>query len=169
MITNGAGKVQFTFRIPEYRFAGQESALRFKTGDVEFRLTSSSIDDRSTSPLTAAQEIYSAKGVLETEQETIIATRNARVIQTTVNQVTSRLTETTKDRLFKRRLARNGLQADQRLRVKLIRDGKFVPMWPDCFRWIKNGQYEQFLELREQKSKSRLNPMLAKKASDQPF
>ena len=63
----------------------------------------------------------------------------------------------------------DALQADQRLRVKLIRDGKFVPMWPDCFRWIKNGQYEQFLELREQKSKSRLNPMLAKKASDQPF
>ena len=58
---------------------------------------------------------------------------------------------------------------NQRLRVKLIRDGKFVPMWPDCFRWIKNGQYEQFLELREQKSKSRLNPMLANKASNQPF
>jgi len=63
----------------------------------------------------------------------------------------------------------DALEADSRLRVKLIRDGKFVPMWPDCFRWIKNGQYEQFLELREQKSKSRLNPMLAKKASDQPF
>ena len=63
----------------------------------------------------------------------------------------------------------DALEADQRLRVKLIRDGKFVPMFPDCFRWIKNGQYEQFLELREQKSKSRLNPMLAKKASDQPF
>jgi len=63
----------------------------------------------------------------------------------------------------------DALEADQRLRVKLIRNGKFVPMWPDCFRWIKNGQYEQFLELREQKSKSRLNPMLAKKASDQPF
>jgi len=63
----------------------------------------------------------------------------------------------------------DALESDQRLRVKLIRDGKFVPMFPDCFRWIKNGQYEQFLELREQKSKSRLNPMLAKKASDQPF
>ena len=63
----------------------------------------------------------------------------------------------------------DALEADQRLRVKLIRDGKFVPMWPDCFRWIKNGQYEQFLELREQKSKSRLNPMLANKSSDQPF
>jgi hypothetical protein len=63
----------------------------------------------------------------------------------------------------------DALEADQRLRVKLIRDGKFVPMFPDCFRWIKNGQYEQFLELREQKSKSRLNPMLANKASNQPF
>ena len=63
----------------------------------------------------------------------------------------------------------DALEADSRLRVKLIRDGKFVPMWPDCFRWIKNGQYEQFLELREQKSKSRLNPMLANKASNQPF
>ena len=63
----------------------------------------------------------------------------------------------------------DALEADQRLRVKLIRDGKFVPMWPDCFRWIKNGQYEQFLELREKKSKSRLNPMLANKASNQPF
>ena len=63
----------------------------------------------------------------------------------------------------------DALEADQRLRVKLIRDGKFVPMWPDCFRWIKNGQYEQFLELREQKSKSKLNPILANKASDQPF
>ena len=63
----------------------------------------------------------------------------------------------------------DALEADQRLRVKLIRDGKFVPMWPDCFRWIKNGQYEQFLELREQKSKSRLNPMLANKPSNQPF
>ena len=63
----------------------------------------------------------------------------------------------------------DALEADQRLRVKLIRDGKFVPMWPDCFRWIKNGQYEQFLELREQKSKSNLNPMLANKPSNQPF
>ena len=63
----------------------------------------------------------------------------------------------------------DALEADQRLRVKLIRDGKFVPMWPVCFRWIKNGQYEQFLELREQKSKSNLNPMLANKPSNQPF
>ena len=29
LITNGAGKVEFDFRIPEYRFSGQESQPRF--------------------------------------------------------------------------------------------------------------------------------------------
>ena len=33
-------------------------------------------------PLTAANTIYHAVGILETEQETIIATRNAQVVQT---------------------------------------------------------------------------------------
>jgi hypothetical protein len=94
LVTNGAGKVEFTFRIPEYRFAGQQAVPKFKSGDVEFRLTSSSTDDRSTLPLTAGQEIYTAKGVIETEQETIISTRNARVVQTSVNQTTSKFTST---------------------------------------------------------------------------
>ena len=47
LITNGAGKVEFDFRIPEYRFSGQESNPRFKSGELEFRLTSSSVNDRS--------------------------------------------------------------------------------------------------------------------------
>ena len=98
LVTNGAGKVECTFRIPEYRFAGQQNVLRFKTGDVEFRFSSSSTDDRSTLPLTAGQETYTAKGVIETEQETIIATRNAKVVQTTVNQTTSRTTSTSRVR-----------------------------------------------------------------------
>ena len=29
LITDGAGKVEFDFRIPEYRFSGQESNPRF--------------------------------------------------------------------------------------------------------------------------------------------
>lgn len=61
------------------------------------------------------------------------------------------------------------LEADSKLRVKLIREDKFVPMWPDCFRWIKNGQYEQFLELRKPENQSRLKPWLKNKASNQPF
>ena len=42
-------------------------------------------------------------------------------------------------------------------------------MFPDCHRWISKGQYEQFLELRKRQTKSRLNPMLANKPSNQPF
>ena len=38
---------------------------------------------------TAGNAIYTAKGILETEQETIIATRNATVAQTSVSQSTS--------------------------------------------------------------------------------
>ena len=82
LITNGAGNVEFTFRIPEHRFAGQESVPKFRTGEVEFRLTSSSTNNKSVLPLSAGQKTYKAIGILETEQETIIATRNAEVVET---------------------------------------------------------------------------------------
>ena len=73
------------------------------------------------------------------------------------------LDKTTKEKL------EDCLEADSRLRVKLIREGKFVPMWPDCFRWIRNGQYEQFLELRKPENQSKLKPWLKNKSKDQPF
>ena len=40
LISSAAGKVEGSFWIPEYRFRGQESQPRFRTGEVEFRLTS---------------------------------------------------------------------------------------------------------------------------------
>ena len=61
------------------------------------------------------------------------------------------------------------LQADINLRIKKIRNAEWGPQFPDCHRWISKGQYEQFLELRKRQTKSRLNPMLANKASNQPF
>ena len=39
------------------------------------------------------------------------------------------------------------LLADIKQRIRKDKKGDWVPMFPDCFRWIKNGQYEQFLEL----------------------
>jgi len=90
LITTVSGKVEATFAIPEHRFAGQENVPKFQTGEVEFRLTSSSTDDRTSDPVTAGQAIYHANGILETEQETIIATRNGRFVQDQVNQTTSR-------------------------------------------------------------------------------
>ena len=104
LITTAAGKIEGTFNIPDYRFSGQGNVPRFKTGELEFRITSSSTNARAgvggvtTQPSTAGTVIYMAKGILETEQETIIATRNAIVVTTNVQQTTSRDASTTRDR-----------------------------------------------------------------------
>ena len=86
LVTNGAGRVEGTFTIPDPKISGN---LRFQTGDVNFRLTSSIQNDRKNQPVTAGEATYSAKGILETEQETIIATRNAEVVRTNVTEQTS--------------------------------------------------------------------------------
>ena len=96
LITNSTGNVNGSFRIPEYRFKGQENIPKFKTGEVEFRLTSSSTNDQVTLPKTAASVTYQAKGILETEQETILATRNANVSQNFVTETTSILDTSTR-------------------------------------------------------------------------
>ena len=106
LITTAAGKVEGTFEIPEYRFPGTTQNPRFRTGETEFRITSSPVNERATQggiskePLTAANTIYHAVGILETEQETIIATRNAQVVQTKVSQTTSRNTSTSSQRVI---------------------------------------------------------------------
>ena len=94
LVTDGAGKVECTFRIPEYRFSGQESQPKFKTGDVEFRLTSDSNNKASGIPLSAGHTIYRAKGILEVKEETILATRNGEIVQTNVNDKTSNYSKT---------------------------------------------------------------------------
>jgi hypothetical protein len=101
LITTAVGKVEGNFEIPDPKIEGN---LQFKTGELQFRLTSSSknltgsdasADTNSTADAladqlsTAGNAIYTAKGILETEQETIIATRNAIVSQIRVNQTTS--------------------------------------------------------------------------------
>ena len=89
LVTDIQGKVEFSFRIPEYRFAGQASIPKFKTGDVDFRLTSSETNVKIPAPSTVGQTIYAAKGIVNTTQQTIEATRNATVVQETVTQTQS--------------------------------------------------------------------------------
>ena len=113
LITNSAGKIEGTFNIPDYKFRGQSNIPRFRTGEIEFRLTSSSINTRAgvagqrSDASTAGQTIYQAQGILETEQETIIATRNAIVVQTAMSQTTSRTSSTTRDRLIQQQVNQN--------------------------------------------------------------
>ena len=54
--------------------------------------------------------------------------------------------------------------------MKKYRKGDWVPMFPDCFRWIKNAQYEQFLELASSKKDVIVNKQPTKdKSSELPF
>jgi hypothetical protein len=104
LVTNGAGKVEFTFEIPEYRFSGQENQPKFRTGEIEFRLTTSPTNSKATIPASAGTTIYRAQGTLETLRETIIATRNAEVVQTSVNQDRSITNTSTTTRIIQNKI-----------------------------------------------------------------
>ena len=139
LISDIQGKVEFSFRIPEYRFAGQQSIPKFKTGDVDFRLTSDDENKKAPAPSTVGQTIYTAKGIVNTEQQTIHATRNARVIQETVTQtqtVTSQATQLTRH--------------DPLAQTFLISEkgGCFIPS-VDIFFSKKDNNLPVWVELRE--------------------
>ena len=93
LVTSAAGKISGTFAIPNPNTNGNP---RFRTGDRLFRLTSSATNIEKPEPETFGQAIYSATGYLNTIQETIIATRNARVETRNVEQ--SRATSRTDTR-----------------------------------------------------------------------
>jgi len=85
IITSPSGRVKGTFSIPDPKISGNP---QFRTGQVSFRLTSSPTNIVSTDPVTAGETNYSAVGILQTEQETIIATRNAELRRISVSQST---------------------------------------------------------------------------------
>ena len=81
LISDGIGNCEGTFTIPDPKISGNP---RFSTGDIEFVLTAdpnnAQVGDGANEIVvrqTFAEAIYSAKGILDTQQETIIATRNA--------------------------------------------------------------------------------------------
>ena len=95
MIATGTGKIEGTFVIPDPKVSGNP---RFSTGDIKFRLTSSSIDgptNLDSSHGTAGDTIYHAAGVLETQQETITSTKNAEVARYSTSEDSSSSSPTT--------------------------------------------------------------------------
>ena len=150
LVSDGKGDVEGTMRIPEYRFAGQQAVPKFKTGEVEFRITSSSTNLRTPLPKTAGQTTYVAKGILETEQETIVATRNARVVQTGVSETTSRLD--TSSRVISRQdidFGRNDKNPDPLAQTFLVEEagGCFVTEL-DVYVETKDNDLPMWVELR---------------------
>ena len=85
LITNSNGEVQGTFEIPDPKVKGNP---KFETGQVPFRLTSSPTNKQKPYPVTAAETLYQASGILRTTQATIRATRNAKVVRTHVTEST---------------------------------------------------------------------------------
>jgi len=70
-----------TFAIPDPKISGNP---QFQTGDILFKITASATNEND--PETFAQTTYSATGILETRQETIIATRNGRLATENISQ-----------------------------------------------------------------------------------
>ena len=85
LTTDANGSISGTFLIPN------NSALNFKAGDKEFKLTQSSINDNDTAT-TSAVAMYTASGMIETVENVIMSTRTAII------QRTSAGTETAGDR-----------------------------------------------------------------------
>ena len=96
LVTDAAGSVSGTFALPDPKVTGNP---KFRTGERNFRLTSSPTNVQVPDPETFAQAIYAATGILNTVQESLIATRNARI---EVRRVTER-----------RNLARRGVTRDR--------------------------------------------------------
>jgi len=86
LISSASGRIKGQFNLPDPKIAGNP---KFATGEVNFRLTSSPTNITSIDPITAGEATYFAIGILETEQEKIIATRNAEIRRTNVNDSTS--------------------------------------------------------------------------------
>ena len=98
IVTDSVGNAKGNFFIPDPKVAGNP---RFSTGDVEFKLTTSPINGMIGTdklPGSSGSAIFSASGLLETRQETIIATRNADVSRTQVAGATSFNTQTSNTR-----------------------------------------------------------------------
>jgi hypothetical protein len=76
LVTDANGSVTGTFAIPDPKVS---SNPRWRTGERVFRLTSSSTNDTTSAPDTAANVEYVARGTIQTVQNTIISTRTAGV------------------------------------------------------------------------------------------
>jgi len=80
LVTDANGAVSGTFAIPD---PTNNSNPRWRTGQRVFRLTSS-VTNSSTDVETAAEGDYTARGSIETVQNTIVSTREAQTVRQTV-------------------------------------------------------------------------------------
>ena len=83
LTTDASGAVSGTFAIPSPTVSGNPT---WQTGDINFRLTSSSTNSTASKSETMAQANYVASGILETRERDVVGTRNARIETTSVEE-----------------------------------------------------------------------------------
>ena len=82
IVTDAGGACSGTFAIPD---PTNDDNPRWRTGERVFRLTSSS-SNSSTNVETSGEADYVARGLIETVQETIISTREPRLVREAVTE-----------------------------------------------------------------------------------
>lgn len=93
LVSDDNGAVSGTFSIPDPTV---DANPRWRTGQRVFRLTSSSTDNR-TDVQTSAEADYLARGILETVQNTIISTREPRIVRSSTSEDRSISRTSTRD------------------------------------------------------------------------
>ena len=83
LTTNAQGYVKGAFAIPD---PTDTSKPKWRTGDRAFRLTTSSTNTLTGDVFTSAEANYTAKGLLQNVQETIVSTREAQVQRTDLQE-----------------------------------------------------------------------------------
>ena len=84
LITDGSGNLRGSFFISNPNVAGN---LKFKTGTRLFRLTDQTDDNRVTGKSDSSAEAeFTSSGLLQTQQETLISVRNARITSEELRQ-----------------------------------------------------------------------------------
>jgi len=78
IVTDNSGAATGTFTIPDPKVDGNP---RWRTGQRVFRLTSSSTNNTTSDVETSAEADYVASGILETVQNTIVSTREPRLVR----------------------------------------------------------------------------------------
>lgn len=73
LTTTDSGSILGSFFIPN------TDAIKFRTGDVEFKLLDISVNQDSVST-SGAKEYFTSRGVLETVEETLRSTRNIKIV-----------------------------------------------------------------------------------------
>ena len=90
LTTNAAGQVSGVFSIPEpptgkWNRASHQGPI-WRTGKRTFRLTTSSTNDMVGDVFTSAEADYTAKGMIQQVQETIVSTREPQISRTDVQE-----------------------------------------------------------------------------------